>query len=75
MDLTVHVLTPTFWPLQVMGGQAEQHKTCTFPQEVDEVREAFTKFYLNRHTGRKLQWQANMVWDIPIPPEGVNKLI
>ncbi|RPB29123.1 Cullin-domain-containing protein [Terfezia boudieri ATCC MYA-4762] len=58
-ELSVHVLTPTFWPLQAMGGQ-EQQNTCTYPQEIEELREAFTKFYLNRHSGRKLQWQANM---------------
>ena len=61
MELSVHVLTPTFWPLQAMGGQEEQQNTCTYPQEIEELREAFTKFYLNRHSGRKLQWQANMV--------------
>lgn len=61
MELGVHVLTPTFWPLQAMGGHEEQQNTCTFPREVEELREAFTKFYLNRHSGRKLQWQANMV--------------
>ncbi|KAI5797916.1 Cullin [Peziza echinospora] len=60
LELGVHVLTPTFWPMAAMGGDADIQKTCTYPTEVEELREAFTKFYLNRHSGRKLQWQANM---------------
>ncbi|KAF8456747.1 SCF ubiquitin ligase subunit CulC [Kalaharituber pfeilii] len=60
MELSVHVLTPTFWPMGVMGGDADVQKTCTYPAEVDGMKEAFTKFYLDRHSGRKLQWQANM---------------
>lgn len=57
-DLSVNVLTSTFWPTKVMGGS---DKTCIYPPEIEGIRDAFTKYYLHRHSGRKLMWKANMV--------------
>lgn len=33
---------------------------CIFPKDVDTVRQSFEKFYLDKHSGRKLSWQASM---------------
>jgi len=57
IDMTVHVLTSTFWPAKVVGSEV---KTCTYPPVVETVRDNFTRYYLNRHNGRKLIWKANM---------------
>lgn len=55
------MLTPTFWPTKAMGIDPEVAKGCTYPREVEQIREQFTKYYLNLHSGRKLEWQANLV--------------
>lgn len=59
IDLAVSVLTSTFWPLNVMGGSTAH--PCTYPSEIEGVRKSFEKYYLDRHSGRRLMWQANMV--------------
>lgn len=59
IDLSVNVLTSTFWPLASMG--ADGMNTCAFPAELETLKETFTGYYLGRHSGRKLSWQANMV--------------
>ena len=62
IELGVHVLTSTFWPTDALGysgGQDRAPTTCVFPDEIERVKENFQKFYLNRHNGRRLTWQAN----------------
>lgn len=59
IELSVNVLTSTFWPMASMG--AEGGHSCAYPAEVEALRESFTAYYLGRHSGRKLNWQANMV--------------
>lgn len=58
IDLTVNVLTSTFWPMTSMGADGMQ--TCSFPKELEALKDSFTTYYLGRHSGRKLSWQANM---------------
>lgn len=59
IELSVNVLTSTFWPMASMG--ADVVHSCQYPAEVEALRESFTGYYLGRHSGRKLNWQANMV--------------
>ena len=64
-DLDIHVLTSTMWPLETMGSSSASYEegarsTCIFPSAVDRIRQGFEKFYLEKHSGRKLTWQANM---------------
>lgn len=63
IELSVNVLTSTFWPMASMG--AEGGHSCAYPAEVEALRQDFTAYYLGRHSGRKLNWQANMVSFIP----------
>lgn len=62
MDLDINVLTSTMWPMEIMsntrGGQAELR--CIVPKEVETVQQSFEKFYLSKHSGRKLSWQPSM---------------
>lgn len=53
IDLNVKVLTTGNWP-------SSDSTVCTFPKVVADAVEAFKKFYLQRHSGRKISWQANM---------------
>ncbi|KAK6340567.1 Cullin-3 [Orbilia brochopaga] len=58
IDLDIKVLTSTFWPWSAMGG--ENAHTCTYPEELENIRASFQRFYLRRHTGRQLTWQPQM---------------
>ncbi|MCJ1317377.1 Cullin-3 [Xylographa vitiligo] len=62
-ELDVNVLTSTMWPLEAMGQsyhEGESRPTCIFPPTIDKIKQGFEKFYLDKHSGRQLSWQANM---------------
>ena len=62
-ELEVNVLTSTMWPLEAMGqsyGEGEVRPTCIFPPAIEKIKHGFEKFYLDKHSGRQLSWQANM---------------
>lgn len=54
VDISVNVLTSTFWPVSVVSSQIK----CNYPPVIEIEREHFEKFYLKRHTGRKLAWNS-----------------
>jgi len=54
IDLSVTVLTNTFWP-------PANSFTCKLPDEVLMASDVFTKFYMGRHNGRRLTWQTSLV--------------
>nr|CAG4651613.1 EOG090X01NX [Triops cancriformis] len=53
MDLTVHVLTMGYWPTYTPVE-------VTLPAEMVQCQDVFNKFYLGKHSGRKLQWQPTL---------------
>ena len=53
IDLTVSILTMGYWPTYPL-------MEVIMPQELVEYQNIFTKFYLNKHSGRKLQWQPTL---------------
>lgn len=53
IDMTVNILTMGYWPTYVA---MEVH----MPPEMVSYQEMFKKFYLGKHSGRKLQWQPNL---------------
>lgn len=62
-ELEVNVLTSTMWPLETMTPSyrdGETRPTCIFPPQIDRIKQGFEKFYLDKHSGRQLTWQANM---------------
>ena len=62
-ELEINVLTSTVWPLENMGPsyrEGESKSQCIFPPQIDRVKQRFEKFYLNKHSGRQLTWQAHM---------------
>ena len=62
-ELDVNVLTSTMWPLESMApsyNEGEDRPKCIFPPEIERVKQDFEKFYLDKHSGRQLTWQANM---------------
>lgn len=62
-ELDVNVLTSTMWPLESMApsyNEGEDRPKCIFPPAIERVKQDFEKFYLDKHSGRQLTWQANM---------------
>ncbi|SLM36016.1 Winged helix-turn-helix DNA-binding domain [Lasallia pustulata] len=62
-ELDIHVLTSTMWPLEAMAPtyyDGEGRPMCIFPPQIERVKHGFEKFYLDKHSGRRLTWQANM---------------
>nr|KAG5690953.1 hypothetical protein BaRGS_027272 [Batillaria attramentaria] len=53
IDLTVNILTMGYWPT---------YPACEvlLPSEMVHLQEVFKKFYLGKHSGRKLQWQPTL---------------
>jgi len=62
-EIEVNVLTSTMWPLDAMAqayNDGEDRPKCIFPIQIERIRHGFEKFYLEKHSGRQLTWQANM---------------
>jgi cullin-4 len=53
IDLTVNILTMGYWPTYPLVE-------VNLPKEMVEYQEIFNKFYLGKHSGRKLQWQPTL---------------
>lgn len=53
VDLTVNILTQGYWPAYPV---VEVH----LPSQMLNYQEVFKKFYLGKHSGRKLQWQPTL---------------
>lgn len=53
IDLTVNILTMGYWPTY-------QLMEVTMPGQLLELQSIFNKFYLAKHSGRKLQWQPTL---------------
>mmetsp|Transcript_20917 Transcript_20917/g.49317 ORF Transcript_20917/g.49317 Transcript_20917/m.49317 type:complete len:772 (+) Transcript_20917:258-2573(+) len=52
IDIEVDVLTNGYWPSQNIPA-------CILPKQVQDAIDRYTKFYLGKHTGRKLSWQTS----------------
>jgi len=53
IELTVNILTMGYWPTY-------QPMEVSLPPEMVKFQEIFKKFYLGKHSGRKLQWQPTL---------------
>lgn len=53
IDLTIRVLTKVYWP-------TTQVPMCILPREAQAAFEAFERYYLGKHNGRKLSLNPNL---------------
>uniref|UniRef100_A0A6M2DJ61 Cullin-4B n=1 Tax=Xenopsylla cheopis TaxID=163159 RepID=A0A6M2DJ61_XENCH len=53
IDLTVNILTMGYWPTYPVVE-------VNIPSQLVTLQDVFNKFYLNKHSGRKLQWQPTL---------------
>ncbi|KZP23744.1 Cullin-domain-containing protein [Athelia psychrophila] len=54
VDISVIVMTATFWPM------SQTMPTCTLPEDLLKSCQSFERFYLSKHSGRRLTWQPSM---------------
>ena len=62
-EIEVNVLTSTMWPLESMApawNDPGDRPKCILPLQIERLKQDFEKFYLGKHSGRQLAWQANM---------------
>jgi cullin 3 len=63
IDIEASILTTTIWPFENLfrsNDDGTPRLACVLPPVVENVRKRFEKFYLDKHSGRALSWQANM---------------
>lgn len=63
IDLDCRVLTTTVWPFESLfkaDDEDDAKRECKFPSPIERVRQRFQKFYLDKHTGRKLTWMPSL---------------
>lgn len=53
LDMTVNILTMGYWP-----NYPPMH--VTMPEDMNRYSVVFNKFYLSKHSGRKLTWQPTL---------------
>lgn len=53
LDMTVNILTMGYWPTYTPMD-------VTVPEQMLQFQDVFKNFYLNKHSGRKLQWQPTL---------------
>lgn len=54
IDLSVIVMTSTFWPM------SHSASSCALPDTMVKSCKSFEQFYLSRHSGRRLTWQPSL---------------
>ena len=60
-ELEIHVLTNTMWPLEGLSSKHEAKTSqCVWPAVLDRIKGSFERFYLNKHSGRKLTWPGQL---------------
>jgi cullin 3 len=55
LELTVNILTASYWPQQIVASTP-----CTFSDQLLGATSLFQKYYDSRHSGRRLTWQGNL---------------
>ncbi|KAJ5720818.1 uncharacterized protein N7483_008752 [Penicillium malachiteum] len=62
IDLEMTVLTNTIWPLgeSKLSGTEDDGRNCVYPREIESLKQSYEKFYLDKHSGRKLTWYATL---------------
>ena len=56
-DISVQVCTSSHWPIAQNTSRADN---AILPDSFQKAVKSFESFYFHRHTGRKLNWRADM---------------
>lgn len=54
IELNVIVMTSNAWPM------THSPSSCMLPPEMAKAKQSFERFYLSRHSGRRLNWQYSL---------------
>ncbi|KAJ3177051.1 Cullin-3, partial [Irineochytrium annulatum] len=55
-EISVNVLTATYWPVSTITATT----ALQYPDVIHRAMDRFHKYYLNRHSGRRLTWLGHM---------------
>ncbi|KAF3484403.1 Cullin-3 [Arthroderma uncinatum] len=62
-ELEMSVLTSTMWPMEIMSSYNKDghvQPPCVYPKNIESLKQSFERFYLDKHSGRKLSWLSGM---------------
>jgi cullin 3 len=63
VGIDARVLTTNVWPFELYSktsDDGEGHRICKYPASVEKTKQVYERFYLNKHTGRKLTWASHL---------------
>jgi cullin 3 len=63
VDIDARVLTTNQWPFESLsraGDDGDKTGNCNYPASVEKTKQLYSRFYLNKHVGRKLTWAAHL---------------
>jgi cullin 3 len=63
VDIDARVITSNIWPFEALikaSESGDQTRQYNYPPSVERTKMLFQKFYLDKHTGRKLTWMPNL---------------
>jgi cullin 3 len=63
VDIDARVVTANVWPFDALfksGEDKDVQRQCKYPPSVERTKQLYERFYLSKHTGRKLTWMPNL---------------
>ena len=63
VDIDARIITANVWPFEALfksGDDNEVRQQCKYPASIDRTKQLYERFYLGKHTGRKLTWMPNL---------------
>lgn len=64
IDIEGRILTSNVWPFDHLVKSENEDGTprlpCIYPAEIEKLRTRFQKYYLDRHSGRRLTWMPQL---------------
>jgi cullin 3 len=63
VDIDARIITTNVWPFESLfksSDDNEVRRECKYPPSIDRTKQLYERFYLGKHTGRKLTWMPNL---------------
>lgn len=63
VDIDARIITANTWPFDALvkpGEDSDVRPQCKYPSSIERTKHLYERFYLDKHTGRKLTWMPNL---------------
>ena len=63
VEIDARIITANVWPFDSLfkpDNDNEVKRQCKYPSSIDRTKQLYERFYLGKHTGRKLTWLPNL---------------